>query len=559
VKVKTANAEASKGRFKLCFGDRCIVEFTWGNNPIALRVPTVKNACAAKGIPRKGSIRYQPKTPYVLMKTKTSLLLCITQFLLFAIVTSLSANAQVTLNEFWVSALPNSNPTPTGTIADPYDGSTQPKFDSVMNGISANSTIHLLGGTYYTKGEWGFSVKTGQKILGSGMDITTVVLTNTGTSTIFYNAGGGAWGTGIEISDLTCDANAQNLAPSNTYAAIWIQGPGTKIRRVKAKGLAHGTIPPTSEVFGITCTAPDGVNAEEVVVEDCVVMPPVSGSVCSSIAVWAGSNSYVSARFSGNWIYGTNTTSVDAFNLCHSYNSLVTGNHIINATWGIYSDSGGNTNLTVVDNSFRNVNLGVALLSTAHQHLYFAGNTFELAQVTNSWTAAFWGAFINEKIIGNTIKAYGTAGTSCYAFLSDSTTNVIIADNSIDNKFLWYFLGCTNATLHDNVDLFGNFISPTNQIELPNSLTRKTVSTSTYTAQYLDRYIGVQSAGSVTVTLPSPTGYQGKEFIIANERSSGNLIISASPALINGSSSISFSASYSTRTVITDGVNWFAR
>ena len=429
--------------------------------------------------------------------------------------------------------------------------------------IPANCTVHLLGGTYMTKGSsGGFQLKTGQKIRGSGIDITIVRLTNSSPSVVFNNTssiGYDANVSDIEISDLTCDANGQNLTVNNTYGGIYIGGSRAAIRRVKIQDLAHG--PGPSEVFGILTGGADNTNAERLVIEDCVVMPPLAGTVCTSIAAGAGSNSFVSARISGNWVYGTNTMTVQTFAIGHEFNTLLSGNHILNADSGIASEQGSSTNVTVVNNVFQNVGWGVQLVSGVNQNLYFSGNTFELAYNTNSYCTAFNQScpVIGEKVIGNTMKIYGAVGPSYYAIIADVATNLIFADNSIDSRFSWTFVGCTNVILRDNVDLLGNCLSSTNQIELPNSLTRKTVSSSSYTAQYLDRYIGVQNVGGATINLPSPTGWSGKDYIIANETSSGTVTVSASPATINGSSSISFSGGYTARTVISDGSNWLAR
>lgn len=483
---------------------------------------------------------------------------------------------QVSQNEFWVSALPNPDPTPLGTIEDPYDGSTQSKFDSVMSSMPANCTIHLLGGTYMTKGNWnGFWIKTGQRILGSGIDITTIKLTNSSACTVLGDHDDHA--TGIEVSDMTLDANAQNNGTTISFGGIAINGSRAAIRRVKVVNTSLGT-EGFIETWCILVAGADNISCDNVVIEDCIVMPSF-GAESDGISVFAGTNSYVSARISGNWIYGTNNLTLQAFNLCNSFNTVLRGNHVIGgqssglgSCSGIYSDSGGNTNLTVVNNYFENVFVGVALLNNVHQNLYFSGNKFEINYSTNAWwCAAFWetssGHFINEKIIGNTIKPYGTVGPSSYfAFTSDGCTNLFLADNSIDKGFLWNFPGCTNVNLHDNVDLSGNFLSSTNQIELPNSLTRRKVlqgGSSAYTAQYQDRYIGVQTGlgVSVTITLPSPVGYAGKEYVIVNERSSGNITIAApSGSSINNLSSISFSTGYGgSKTVTSDGSNWFAR
>ena len=297
-----------------------------------------------------------------------------------------------------------------------------------------------------------------------------------------------------------------------------------------------------------------GIDQENGLIEDCVVLPPVYGSNCTSIC-FAGSG-----RISGNWVYGTNTSYVAAFGL-GTANTLLSGNHVLTADWAIRSEVA-NTNLTVVNNFFQNVKGGVELVLNTNQNLYFAGNTFELA-TQGAWVFSQWSGqqAINEKIIGNTIKAYGTAGPSFYVLGVDSVTGLIVADNSIDGAFKWYTPNCTNVNIHDNVDLLGNFLTSTNQVELPNSLTRKTVTTSTYNLQYLDRHIGVQSTGTVTINLPAPTGFLGKEYIIVNERTSGTINIKPTHGekINNSTVQEQITAGFGSRTVTTDGINWFAR
>jgi len=498
------------------------------------------------------------------MKTKLPKLLILAQFVLLTLGSASTPlwAAAVSQNEFWVSAVANGSGPHAGTIADPFDGSTRVLFDALFyppgpTQLPANCTVHLLGGTFLTAGgsAGGFILKTGQKIRGSGIDITTVKLDYASPGCVMQNVV--LTDTGIEISDLTVDANAQNLGGNNTYDGIILNGSGSSaIRRVKVQGLAHGA--QATETFGIL--ANDQGIADRVVIEDCVMMPPVYGAVCTPICVGG------SARVSGNWIYGTNTTQVQAIGIGNTINTLVSGNHVLNAESAIRTEVG-NTNLMVVNNSFRNVTVGVELTANpaglVNQNLYFAGNTFEMAYQANNYCIAFSQTaggplFINEKIIGNTIKAYGDVGPLTYAFSSDATTNLIIADNSIDNRFLWNFAGCTNVILHDNVDLLGNFLSSTNQIELPNSLTRKSVTTLFYNVQNADRYIGVALSGAAVV-LPPPSGMPGKEFIIADETGSGPVRISAPSGGINGQSMITVSGGYTSKTVTTDGNTWFAR
>src|SRR6266480_3953398 len=78
----------------------------------------------------------------------------------------------------------------TGTQNDPYDGSTATKFDAVMNGLFANTRIHFGPGTFQTNGYadgvgGGWQPKAGMKIVGSGVDVTTLQHAATSTNTFF--------------------------------------------------------------------------------------------------------------------------------------------------------------------------------------------------------------------------------------------------------------------------------------------------------------------------------------------------------------------------------------
>jgi len=69
------------------------------------------------------------------------------------------------------------------TPGDPFDGSTQSRFDAVMQTIAAQFpgkkvAIHLGPGTFETRGypnSGGWQIKAGMRILGSGIDVTTII------------------------------------------------------------------------------------------------------------------------------------------------------------------------------------------------------------------------------------------------------------------------------------------------------------------------------------------------------------------------------------------------
>src|SRR5262245_16147433 len=85
-----------------------------------------------------------------------------------------AAQTQFT-NEFWVCN--TTNTANRGTLSDPYDGSTRAKFDSIMANLPAGCTVHILAGTYQTHGNGagvdGYHLR-GQKVLGSGIDVTII-------------------------------------------------------------------------------------------------------------------------------------------------------------------------------------------------------------------------------------------------------------------------------------------------------------------------------------------------------------------------------------------------
>src|ERR1041385_8235592 len=98
--------------------------------------------------------------------------------------------------------------------------------------------MHLLGGTYQTRGaNNGWHILTGQKILGSGMDVTTIKRIGTDDNTAVLGMQGGLAVTNVEIADLTCDANYTN--GTFTQHGIDLDGERLAVRRVRVIHTAH--------------------------------------------------------------------------------------------------------------------------------------------------------------------------------------------------------------------------------------------------------------------------------------------------------------------------------
>ena len=86
--------------------------------------------------------------------------------------------------DIWL-AIRTDNAAGTGTQMDPYNWGSIAQFDTLMNGLAANTCVHLGPGEFQTAGYYdgltgsGWQVKTGLRIVGSGIDVTKLKLANT--------------------------------------------------------------------------------------------------------------------------------------------------------------------------------------------------------------------------------------------------------------------------------------------------------------------------------------------------------------------------------------------
>jgi hypothetical protein len=126
----------------------------------------------------------------------------------------------------------------SGTASDPYDGGTAEKFDTLLRARSEanqqNIIVCIGPGTFQTEGNYdfvinvahktarGFTINKNWKIHGAGTDKTVLQLVNFFPNALNMPKGTGAGlvlsthddsASGIEISDLTVDANYPTLKP----------------------------------------------------------------------------------------------------------------------------------------------------------------------------------------------------------------------------------------------------------------------------------------------------------------------------------------------------------
>lgn len=273
----------------------------------------------------------------------------------------------------------------SGTASDPYHGGGG-KLDAILDGLPANTHIHLGPDTFDTSGyadgvSGGWQPKAGMKIEGSGIGVTTLRLVGTSQNVSYY-AIGHALTTGgsqpnlldfFEISDLTIDCNLTGQTPTQvSCAAIRIMGNHCRIRRVKAKNWGTKYGPNRCYVISAIIADPSS-GVMEVVdagIEDCIVVEPATASIPTTTYVTlihAGGlegsthvESFGRAPFIRNCFLdgGTLTSGPELRGLSMSWcrGGVIEGNQIHNIKHGgPYQDKTSTRDLIVRNNHYRNV------------------------------------------------------------------------------------------------------------------------------------------------------------------------------------------------------------
>jgi hypothetical protein len=340
-----------------------------------------------------------------------------------------------------------------------------------MSNMPPSSTIHILAGTYQTHGGWvgttrnGYMLKSGQKVIGSGIDVTILQLasdTIDGKYVIF-----GDTGTNMEVSDLTCDCNG-----SQSHFGVSLQVSQNAVRRVKVIRASNYT-GKSSEAWGIVIgnySAPDSVGN---IVEECEISQytPGSGGI-SAISF----NGVMSGVIRNNRIFLSPAEGA-AINGSYTHDVLIEGNYVDGADCGYYGDTGGTTNIIIAHNTFKNCADGIDLQNTTRQNMTFAFNNI-LLTTNSSFTAQIGFCFggspwcTNFSIIGNTVSWNGPTNTGLNGYFLDlaNVQGLVVTDNRVDSSLQNYFFGSeitNNYVFYHNYDLSGTLLQSLNQINQP--------------------------------------------------------------------------------------------
>jgi hypothetical protein len=483
-------------------------------------------------------------------------------------------------NEYWISSLASTNPSPKGTFNDPFDGSSQTSFDNLLRWLPEKSTLHLLPGTYTTDGinhnHGSWNMKSGQRILGSGIDRTIIRMTppRQPRSAVLASK----VGTDMEVADLTCDANYSG--GYSTYYGVILSGSQCAIRRVKVINLAaHGDTP---EAFGVViATADQGghyldADSSGNIIENCQVSHYAGGTNISAICMNGDSNHTISGIIRNNRVRLPSPKPddgiFDGINVSYARGILIESNYV-EGPYGFYTDTGEITNLLVIHNTFRNFQRGVQLINfPSRANLTFCSNN--IAFINGAGVTAFSfnpvnetlppGIYWNIAVLRNNVGLIaGTRPSSGNLFVYATNVNgLVVAENIVDGSFTnQIFDTCTGVSIHSNLDSAGILQANLNQARSPPSLTRTTLNATRYAASYADQCIDVRTFAAVTIRLPSAAGHPGKGFTIVRENGSTKkvTITPAGREKINGAKNLIMTSGYASRDIISDGTNWFTR
>jgi hypothetical protein len=275
----------------------------------------------------------------------------------------------------------------SGTHLDPYDGSTQAKFDALMASFQ-NTTdliIHLGIGTFRSDvapNRW--SVKSQWTIEGAGMDLTTCQMTGNLKGRhfghIFFNGNSNV--SNVIIRDLTVDCNWAQLAATADaglkgeknvcVSALSLEGSHNLIERVRQIN-NYGSWANKREGFGIRVGAPKAGNATSNIIRNCRAELP-HGNYSSPFALHGRSASdttpvrYITnSSVYGNYAEGQRSGLMTGFfggvNSSYLKNCSIYSNTFVDCGSVFYIDTGTAEGVKVLNNTLTRGWLGVGLVA----------------------------------------------------------------------------------------------------------------------------------------------------------------------------------------------------
>jgi hypothetical protein len=382
--------------------------------------------------------------------------------------------------EYWIAVRTDGQPG-SGTEADPYNGSTQQRFDTLMASMPPNTEIHLGPGTFQTDISKTWFVQPGWILEGEGIDVTTIQMVgdasgiNWGESCLKSNA---AISTdNVTIRDLTCDANWAVISQTADRGvdgekniktgAIALWGSNNLIDHVRSIN-TYGSRANHQEQFVFLLTGPASGDGTGDVIQYCSAEQPY-GDYGSPFALagWMNAVPYhllTDSKVISCTAIGLNSGVTTGFttggvNIGNVENCQIDGNTFIDCYGAAYSDTGSMDGLQVTNNTVVRGWEGVGLRSSAvpKQNITVSGNNVQIQnRVSGGGSYAFYtdGGTTTNLVINNNMVTFDSSGgglLQLWAARMSLLNNSTISNNTIEMPPNFY-----NSVTGTNVTMFNN-------------------------------------------------------------------------------------------------------
>jgi hypothetical protein len=388
--------------------------------------------------------------------------------------------ASRTSNEVWIAARADAV-VGTGSQDNPYDGSTQARFDASMMAIPSNSAIHLGPGTFLTKG---IIPKSGWRLYLTPNTILRldVLASIPGQKWAIFGAGSPTSVGNVRIEGGIWDCNLQNQKIPLAAEAIAFAGGGGNITIRNIKVVNWGSTFRDAECFvvGVFNVGSTGMIARNVILDGIEITEPAPLNHLSSASLIGahGQDPANAKALSNGWLEKVEikncyvhdidipvmTASVQMGSWCKDvhihHNRFENLGPKSNTLFGCYLDTGASEDVVVEKNLFLGVTHGIwASMSTPdpvgewiirNNHILinrnYASGGIELRGVNTT--------IQNVLIERNTIASATRQSLTAYGIVLANAVDATIRDNIIDDingrNHIVFEKGVANAHLFNN-------------------------------------------------------------------------------------------------------------
>lgn len=350
-----------------------------------------------------------------------------------------------------------------GSQWNPSDGSTQAKFDRLMESFGPSTVIHLGPGIFQTNivtRKW--RPLSGWKVKGAGTDVTTIQavgnLAAGGHYFVAFGLDGGssfaALSDNVTVSDLTVDCNWEGIGPSAPVAKgqrnckvgiITLMGSNNVVERVHGKN-QYGSSANGAECFGIRLAGfSDSPTVSGNIIRYCVVDSPQGdystpfflgggGGIASHCEVH---NCQGCGRNDGNGYSSTPKTAMlsGGVNIADLADSKIHDNVFVDCVTIVHHDTGPAINIEVYNNEgIRCSSDGISSNNSIGWRIYKNLIQIQNRNGTQGNYALTFGKAADLQIIGNKLTwVSGGNGTGTLWGVSIPNGTGVFADNLIDS------------------------------------------------------------------------------------------------------------------------------